>query len=262
MLRRAAFSAWPSRLRATTTACRGITSALHAAAGPPPALLARTALATSAAARSPIAAAAATTWGRTLHICAAAPPASASPVGLLPTGTALRATSAISALFGARRWRKAASRAGRAQSRHKMGAARAQPRRVVVKLRRDPFKHRKFKLKSHQGALKRFYQKGDGTFMHKSAGKSHLMAGSSRRRQTYRLLAHRPVTAKGIIKKLKRLMPYGTTMQPPRKYVQPRMWERPEGWTEAVAASKLAPHTLGTTAADGSGKKKKKASAA
>jgi ribosomal protein L35 len=136
-----------------------------------------------------------------------------------------------------------------------MGGARAQPRRLVVKLKRDPFKHRKFKLKSHRGALKRFYQKADGTFMHKAAGKNHLMAGGSRRRQTYRLLAHRPVTTKGIIKKLKRLMPYGTTMQPPRRYVQPLMWERPEGWTEAVAASKLAPHVLpGTAAQKQSGK--------
>ena len=97
-----------------------------------------------------------------------------------------------------------------------------------------------YKLKSHKGALKRFYQLKDGTFMHKAAGKNHLMAGASRRRQTRRLIKHRPVTTKGIIKKLRKLMPYGTTMTPPPKYVQPLMWDRPEGWTDLFYAAKRA----------------------
>ena len=96
----------------------------------------------------------------------------------------------------------------------------------------------KYKLKTHQGAMKRFWQKGDGTFMHKAAGKNHLMAGSSRRRQTRRLLKHRPIVSKGWVKKLRRLMPYGSTLVPPPKYKQPLMWDRPEGWTEMFYAAK------------------------
>ena len=97
---------------------------------------------------------------------------------------------------------------------------------------------KKYKLKTHQGAMKRFYQRGDGTWMHKAAGKRHLMAGSSRRRQTLRKLKHKAVTAKGIIRKLNRLMPYGSTMRPPKSYTQPLMWERPEGWTDLFYAAK------------------------
>jgi ribosomal protein L35 len=96
----------------------------------------------------------------------------------------------------------------------------------------------RYKLKTHQGAMKRFYQKGDGTWMHKAAGKSHLMAGTSRRRQSRRLIKHRPVTSKGFIKKLNKLMPYGSTLQPPTLYRQPLMWDRPEGWTEMFYAAK------------------------
>ena len=126
----------------------------------------------------------------------------------------------------------------------KIGKAGAMPRRMVVRLLRDPFKDRKTKVKSHQGALKRFFQSADGTYWHKAAGKRHLNAGSSRRRQMRRKLALRPVEAKGIIRKLRKLLPYGTVIKPPGKYVQPKMWARPEGWAEAVAASKRAPHAL------------------
>jgi len=132
-------------------------------------------------------------------------------------------------LSGARRWK--------GRGNHKMGGARAQPIRKKPKLRRNPELGKKYKLKSHKGALKRFYQKGDGTFMHKACGKRHLQAGTSRKRQTLRKMAHRPVTAKGIIKKLKRLMPYGTTLQPAPRFKVSRLWERPDDWRERVAAA-------------------------
>jgi ribosomal protein L35 len=139
-------------------------------------------------------------------------------------------------VVGTRRWLS--------PGRHRQGGARAQPvKRIIKKANRSNWQlpTKKYKLKSHKGALKRFYLRGDGTFMHKAAGKQHLMAGASRRRQTKRMLNHRPVLARGIVKKLHRLLPYGTTMQPPRKYVQPLFWERTEGWTEAIAASKRPP---------------------
>jgi len=116
-----------------------------------------------------------------------------------------------------------------------MGGRRSQPIRKGVKLRRQPGIT---KLKSHQGAMKRFFQLPDGTFMHKAAGKKHLQAGKSRRRQTLRKLHYKAITTKGIIKKLRRLMPYGATRQVPKPHVHSLFWERPEGWTEAVAASK------------------------
>ena len=123
---------------------------------------------------------------------------------------------------------------------HKAKAHKRPPRyRKKAKIRNGATQRGEtYKLKSHKGALKRFYQRSDGTFMHKAAGKNHLMAGASRRRQTRRLIKHRPVTTKGIIKKLRRLMPYGTTMTPPRRHKQPLMWDRPEGWTELFYAAK------------------------
>ena len=117
---------------------------------------------------------------------------------------------------------------------------------------------RKKKLKSHQGAKKRFYQLADGTFMHHAAGKRHLMAGASRRRQTYRLLAHRPITTKGDTKKLNRLLPHGTTMMRTHRYKNPLMWERPDGWTERVLASKQPPPSGAAADAGGKSTKAKK----
>ncbi len=74
--------------------------------------------------------------------------------------------------------------------------------------------------------------------MHRQAGKKHLQTGTSRSRQSHRKLKHKAVTTKGIIKKLRRLMPYGSTLVPPPKYKQPLMWDRPEGWTEMFYAAK------------------------
>jgi len=113
----------------------------------------------------------------------------------------------------------------------------------------------KYKLKSHHGALKRFFQletpevyKGmvlpKGTFMHKQAGKSHLMAGSSRRRGTARKQGYKPVLTKGYHKRLKKLMPYGTVRERPPRYKQPLFWERTETFAIGVAATKRAPHVL------------------
>ena len=194
---------------------------------------------------------------RLLHRSTAVP-AGASSSSALTSPAALRAAphrlgaaqpSAFGAVMGARHmsaWkmtgkkdRKKAKRA-----RHGLGRARAMPVRVKVNRKRKPGEHKKVKLKSHKGALKRFYQTGDGTFMHMVAGKRHMMAGASRSRQTARKLKHKPIVTKGQIKKLKRLLPYGTTMRPPRRHREPIFWERPEGWTEAVSASKRAPHVL------------------
>jgi len=140
------------------------------------------------------------------------------------------ASSPLLHLSGARRYNKSI---GRQASGHRRGGARAQPERKAPKHRRNPGDR---KLKSHKGALKRFYQLADGTFMHKAAGKKHLMAGTSRSRQSSRLMAHRPVRAKGIIRKLKRLLPYGTTLQPPRRHKHGLLWERPPDWRERVEA--------------------------
>ena len=156
-----------------------------------------------------------------------------------------RPASLLQLLAGACRWK---SRPGN----HKLGGSRAAPKRKGVKLKRNPGN---IKLKSHKGALKRFYQRGDGTFMHKACGKKHLQAGTSRRRQTLRKLKHRPVTAKGIIKKLRRLMPYGTTLQPKPRFKVSVLWERPVDWHEKVAAAMAAAQA----AAAGKAKPKTKA---
>ena len=140
--------------------------------------------------------------------------------------------------------------------KHKQGKAGAPPKRRIPKV--EKLQHLwpgKRKLKSHHGALKRFYQlevpkmyKGKllpkGTFMHKAMGKNHLQAGSSRRRHTARKMAHRPVLTRGFDRRLQKLMPYGTTMQPPAKYVQPFFWEKTEEFVVGKAASKPAPHVL------------------
>ena len=154
-------------------------------------------------------------------------------------------TSLLQLLSGARRWK------GRGM--HRRGGARAQPVRLKPKRRRYP--EGKVKLKTHKGAMKRFWQKGDGTFMHKAAGKKHLQAGTSRSRQTLRKMAHRPVTTKGIIKKLRRLMPYGSTTMPAPRHTVSRLWERPDNWRETVQAAVLA------VRAATEGKRKKKAGA-
>ncbi len=106
---------------------------------------------------------------------------------------------------------------------------RRPPKRRRAKTKGDP---QKLKLKSHKGALKRFYQLADGTFIHKAIGKKHLQARKSRHRQTLRKRRYRVVKQPGIIRKLKKLLPYGTTMQLPPKHTTPLMWERPEGWAE------------------------------
>ena len=186
-----------------------------------------------------------------------------------PLGTSFRtqmqqggAPSPMAALLGAAPWRASQvpllqllSGARRHSHRKdgvdgrgaRMGGARAQPIRAKPKLKR-PGVQTKYKLKTHKGAMKRFYQKGDGTFMHKAAGKKHLQAGTSRRRQTLRKMAHRPVTTRRIIKKLKRLMPYGSTTQPATRWKISRLWDRPADWKERVAAAELALSAKGKTA--------------
>ena len=64
------------------------------------------------------------------------------------------------------------------------------------------------KAKSHKGAKRRFKLRGDGTWTHTAAGKGHLQAGL-RRRSTLAKRKPRVVKLKGLIKKLRRLLPYG-----------------------------------------------------
>jgi ribosomal protein L35 len=88
--------------------------------------------------------------------------------------------------------------------KHKKGAARAAPRKI-------PFKKKlkkRFKLKTHQGAKKRFTLLGDGRWVHKASGKRHLQAGSSRHRQTLRKRKKVVVSKTCNIKRLHLLMPY------------------------------------------------------
>ena len=137
-------------------------------------------------------------------------------------------------LTGAVRWKGAQHRA-KPHSRPPWRRKRPKVRKGATQ------RGEKYKLKSHQGARKRFYQLADGTFMHKAAGKNHLMAGASHRRQTRRLLKYRPVITPGIVKKLRRLMPYGAPSYQDKglyKYEQPLMWDRPEGWSEMFRAAK------------------------
>ena len=42
------------------------------------------------------------------------------------------------------------------------------------------------------------------------------------------------MTTKGIIKKLKRLLPYGTTQQPAPRHRTTTLWERPDNWNELL----------------------------
>lgn len=65
-------------------------------------------------------------------------------------------------------------------------------------------------LKSHAGAMKRFRLRADGTWTHAAVGKRHLMAGSRRK---VSLKKRKPVVVKlkGFIRKLRALMPYGTS---------------------------------------------------
>ena len=155
----------------------------------------------------------------------------------------------------------AGTRRGEDQGFHRAGGARAAPRRPGLVYRRGktvrvkPTRARKAQVAP--GAKKR-YQLADGTFMHHAAGKRHLMAGASRRRQTYRLLAHRPIKTKGDTKKLNRLLPHGTTMMRTHRYKNPLMWERPDGWTERVLASKQPPPSGAAADAGGKSTKAKK----
>ena len=147
------------------------------------------------------------------------------------------------AVGGARRWQQ--------RGRHRQGGAHAQPYRKskpkvgtktkgTLKFGATTSGHRmrrpanKYKLKSHKGALKRFFRHHDGTWIHKAAGTMHLQANKSRHRQTLRKRRYVVVKTRGIIRKLERLLPYGTTLQMPPNHKTPLLWQRPDGWTEAA----------------------------
>ena len=88
--------------------------------------------------------------------------------------------------------------------KHRKAHAGAQPTKMKFKKKIS----KKFKLKTHSGANKRFYQLKSGTFVHKREGKNHLMAGSSRHRQTLKKRRMKRVEHKGTIKRLYVLLPY------------------------------------------------------
>ena len=75
--------------------------------------------------------------------------------------------------------------------------------------RRSQKKHRKFKLKTHSGAAKRYKLRADGRFVHWQIGRNHLMAGSSRSRQTLKKRGSVVLKGNGMQRKLRKLMPYG-----------------------------------------------------
>ena len=75
--------------------------------------------------------------------------------------------------------------------------------------RRSQKKQRKFKLKTHSGAGKRYKLRADGRFVHWQIGRNHLMAGSSRSRQTLKKRGSVVLKGNGMQKKLRKLMPYG-----------------------------------------------------
>lgn len=75
--------------------------------------------------------------------------------------------------------------------------------------RRSKKKQRKFKLKTHSGAGKRYKLRADGRFVHWQIGRNHLMAGSSRSRQSLKKRGSVVLKGNGMQKKLRKLMPYG-----------------------------------------------------
>ena len=94
-----------------------------------------------------------------------------------------------------------------------MATLTLKPARVPTAALQDAHRDRAMRWGRHSphtaGAKKRFKLRGDGVFVHARAGKKHLMAGSSRHRQTLRLREKKEVTTKGMIKRLRKLLPYG-----------------------------------------------------
>ncbi len=67
-------------------------------------------------------------------------------------------------------------------------------------------KDAKFKLKTHKATSKRFRLTGSGLLVRSKGGKSHLRRRTSKRTKT--LLAETiPVSGRGIIKRVRRLVP-------------------------------------------------------
>ncbi|MGB3715473.1 MAG: 50S ribosomal protein L35 [Candidatus Promineifilaceae bacterium] len=68
-------------------------------------------------------------------------------------------------------------------------------------------KQKKYKLKTYKAAAKRFRMTKSGKIMRTQGGKSHLRRKKSKR-VLYRIRKNVEVTAKGDLKKIKRLAPY------------------------------------------------------
>mmetsp|Transcript_22630 Transcript_22630/g.37388 ORF Transcript_22630/g.37388 Transcript_22630/m.37388 type:complete len:205 (-) Transcript_22630:257-871(-) len=83
-------------------------------------------------------------------------------------------------------------------------------------------KKKKLKLKTHQGAKKRFRRRADGSFVHGWAGKRHLQVGNSRRRNGLKKRKLKVVTNKGFIKRLRRLLPGSKVRTIPDRKPNPR----------------------------------------
>lgn len=64
----------------------------------------------------------------------------------------------------------------------------------------------KFKLKTHKATSKRFRLTGSGKLVRTKGGKSHLRRNTSKRTKA-QLLEMVPVQGRGIIKRIRRLVP-------------------------------------------------------
>jgi len=72
---------------------------------------------------------------------------------------------------------------------------------------RKSTKEGKYKLKTHKATSKRFRMTGSGVVVRTKGGKSHLRRRTSYR--TQKLLSEMlPVQGEGIVKRVKRLLPY------------------------------------------------------
>ena len=65
-----------------------------------------------------------------------------------------------------------------------------------------------FSNKLHSGAKKRFKLRGDGRWVYTMTGRNHLLAGSSRSRQTLKKRKKKAISAKAIQKTMHLLQPY------------------------------------------------------
>ena len=93
-----------------------------------------------------------------------------------------------------------------------VAAAGAQPRKKTIS---EQYRSKR-KLKTHAGAKKRFKLRGDGRWVYTMTGRNHLLAGSSRSRQTLKKRKKKAISAKAIQKTMHLLQPYARRRAVPR----------------------------------------------